>query len=309
MHVPQSVVPADGFSEALMGNTIFTYGLGWFIEPYRGYTVVQHGGNVEGHSLIIGFVPQEKIGVVALTNVAGLPLRDILLYESIDRALDLPDRDWNTKFHTMIDPFLVATEHAKQTAAEERVADAPPTHPVDTFVGTYAADGYPDFAVRGDDATLEACTVGSLDWSELRHYHYNVFEWHLAPFDRWVKVRFLVDDQGEVDAVSIPIEPEIENVTFTRKQPELTGDLIARLIGEYDPPVDGIVYTVTAHEGKIYLAQTGSPPEEIKSYKVEDDRVSFRMKRSRFEFVREEQAVVRLVLKTPFITLEAPRKT
>jgi hypothetical protein len=120
-------------------------------------------------------------------------------------------------------------------------------------------------------------------------------------------VRFLVNDQGEVDAISIPIEPEIENVTFTRKQPELTGELIACLVGEYDPPVDGIVFTVTTHDGKIYVAQTGSPPEELKPYKVLDDRVSFRTKRARFEFVREDQAVVRLVLKTPFITLEAPR--
>ena len=308
MHLPQTVVPADGFAEALMGNTIFTYGLGWFIEPYRGYTLVQHGGNVEGHSLMIGFVPQAKIGVVALTNVASLPLRDILLYEGLDRALELPDRDWNRHFHAMVDPLLVATEQAKQTAAAERVRDAPPTHPLATFVGTYAADGYPDFAVCSDGESLQACTVGSLAWSALRHYHYNVFEWHLADFDAWVKVRFLVDDQGEVDAISIPIEPEVENVTFTRKQPELTADLIARLAGEYASAVEGMAFTVTAHERKLYVAQTGCPPEEITPYKLQDDAVSFRSKRGRFEFVREDQAVVRLLFKTPFMTLEAPRK-
>ena len=308
MHLPQTVVPANGFSEALLGNTIFNYGLGWFIEPYRGYTLVHHGGNVEGHSLMIGFVPQEKIGVVALTNVAGLPLRDILLYESIDRALDLPDRDWNGKFHAMVDPLLVATERAKQTAAAERVPDAPPTHPLETFVGTYAAAGYPDFAVRLEGEALQGCTVGSLDWSELRHYHYNVFEWRLADFDRWVKVRFLVDDQGEVDALSIPIEPEVENVTFTRTQPELSGELIARLVGEYASPVEGMAFTVTAQRGRIYVAQAGGPSEELTPYKVQDELVSFRAKRSRFEFVHGGESAVRLVLKTPFMTLDAPRK-
>jgi len=111
-----------------MGSPVFTYGLGWFIEPYRGYTVVQHGGNVEGHSLMIGVVPQEKIGIVALTNVAGLPLRDILLYAGVDRALELADRDWNRRFHAVFDPLLVAREQAKETAAEERIADAPPVH-------------------------------------------------------------------------------------------------------------------------------------------------------------------------------------
>jgi hypothetical protein len=70
--------------------------------------LIHHGGNVEGHSLIIGFVPEEQLGIVALTNVALLPLRDVLRYESIDRALDLPDRDWNTRFHALLVlPLLV----------------------------------------------------------------------------------------------------------------------------------------------------------------------------------------------------------
>ena len=135
MHLPQTIIPGGGFNEALLGNTIFTYGMGWFIEPYRGYTLVHHGGNVEGHSLIIGFVPQEKIGVVALTNIALLPLRDVLLYESVDRALDLSDRDWNSKFHKMVDPLIIAQAKGKQTSSEERLEEAPPTHSLETFVG------------------------------------------------------------------------------------------------------------------------------------------------------------------------------
>ena len=283
-------------------------GMGWFVEPYRGHTLVHHGGNVEGHSLIIGFVPQEKIGVVALTNIAGLPLRDVLLYEGIDRALDLSDRDWNTTFHEMFDPIIVAEAKGKQTAAEERLEDAPLTHPLKTYVGTYEARGYPDFAVKLEDERLQARTVGSLDWSELRHYHYNVFEWHLADFDFWLKIHFLMNDNGEVDSISIPIEEAVENVTFIRKQPELSEDIIVALVGEYDLPIDGTAFTITAHKGKIYAAQTGSPPEEIKPYRLNDDLVGFRMKRSRLDFVRENNLITRLVLKTPSITLEAPKK-
>jgi CubicO group peptidase (beta-lactamase class C family) len=308
MHVPQTVVPASGFSEALMGNTIFNYGLGWSIEPYRGYTLVHHGGNLEGHSLIIGFVPQAKVGVVALTNVARLPLRDVLFYTSIDRALGLPDRDWNKQFHTMVDPLVAATEQSKQTAADEQIADAPPTHPLATFVGTYAGDGYPDFAVREGDDGLQACTVGSLDWSTLRHYHYNVFEWHLADFDMWMKVRFLVDDQGEIGSVSIPIEPEVENVTFTRKQLALSGDVIAQVVGIYTSPIEGVEFTVTANRDKVYVAETGTPPEEVTPHRLRDAVVSFRTQRRRYEFMRENQAITRLVVKSQFLTLEAPRR-
>jgi CubicO group peptidase (beta-lactamase class C family) len=308
MHLPQTIIPGGGINEVLMGNTIFAYGMGWFIEPYRGYTVISHGGNVEGHSLVIGFVPQEKVGIVALTNIAELPLRDVLLYESIDRALDLPDRDWNRKFHATFDPLILGQAQAKRTAQEERIPDAPPTHSLDTFVGTYASEGYPDFAVRLDGNNLQACTLGSLGWSMLRHYHYDVFEWYLADFDYWVKVRFLVNDNGEIDSVSVPIEEALENLIFIRKPPELDEAILSALVGEYLTPVEGLAFTITTHTGKVFAAQTGQPPEEIKAFTLTDELVGFRWKRTRLEFMREQDAVRHMQLKTPDMTILAVRK-
>lgn len=308
MHLPHTIIPGGGFNEALMGNTIFTYGMGWFIEPYRGYTLIHHGGNVEGHSLIIGFVPQEKVGVVILTNIGMLPLRDVLLYESIDRALDLSDRGWNRKFHEIMDPLIIGEAKAKQTAAEEKVEDAPPTHSMETYIGAYEAEGYPEFAIRKNGDGYQACTVGSLDWSELRHYHYNVFEWHWEDFDTWVKVRFQVNENGEVDSVSIPIEPEVDDVVFKRKQPELTKDVIAAIVGEYIPPVEGIIITVAIKEGKIYIAQTGGSYEEMKPYKISDDMICFKIKRNRIDILLDKGTAQKLIYKEPFMTLEAPRK-
>ena len=117
-----------------------------------------------------------------------------------------------------------------------------------------------------------------------------------------------MNDDGEVDSISIPIEEEVENITFIRKQPALSQDIIAALVGEYDLPMEGISLTITAHEGKIYAAQTENPPQEIQPYKLEDSLVVFKMKRSRLELVRENNVIKHLVLKTPFMTLEAPRK-
>ncbi len=308
MHLPQTVIPGGGINEALMGTTIALYGMGWFIEPFAGHTLIQHGGNVEGHSLMIGFVPDEQIGVVALTNVADMPLRDVLLYEGIDRALDLPERDWNRRFHDVFDPIIVAQAARKQTAAEEKVEGAACSHPLDAYTGVYAADGYPDFAVRLEDGSLQARTVGCFDWSTLRHYHYDVFEWNIVDFDAWLKVHFLVNDQGDIDSVSVPMEAEVDNILFTRKPPELTDEIAAAVAGEYQTPIAGIGYYVSAHEGKLYITQTGATPLEISLYRVDGALWVFRWKRTRFEFVREQGAVTRLVLKNPELTLEAVRK-
>jgi len=160
--------------------------------------------------------------------------------------------------------------------------------------------------LNGD--SLQACTVGSLDWSTLRHYHYNVFEWHLADFDTWVKIRFLMNDNGEIDSISIPLEPDVENIIFTRKHPELSAEIIAALVGEYTTPIDGFAFTVTAHAEKVYATPTGEPAEEIKPYKLNDDWVGFKFKRFRLDFAREKDVITRMLLKTPDMTLEASRK-
>ena len=308
MHLPQTVVPGGGFNEALLGNTISTYGMGWCITPYREYTLIHHGGNVEGHSLVIAFIPEKKIGVIVLTNIAMLPLSDALLYEGVDRALGLSDRDWNTKFHEMIDPIIAAEAKAKQTSTKERLEVAPPTHSLETYTGTYEAKGYPNFAVKLDDEGFQACTIGSLNWSKLRHYHYNVFEWHIADFDYWMKIQFLINDHGEVESISIPIETAVEDVIFSREQPELTENDIASFIGEYESAVDGITFNITAHEGKIYVTQNGCSAILIKPYKLNDDLVTFKMNRNRLEFIRMNNTFPSLIFKTPDMTLEAVRK-
>ncbi len=307
MHLPQMVVPGGGVSEALHGNTIFTYGMGWFIEPYRGHTLIRHGGNVEGFSLMVGFVPQAQLGVVALTNIGMLPLRDVLLCESIDRALGLERRDWNDKYHQVVDPQILAEARAVQTAAQERIDEAPPTHPLESYAGSYQAEGYPDFSVRCVEGRLQACIVGIFDWSQLRPYHYDIFEWHLVDIDHWVKIQFLVDTNGEVGSISIPLEGEVDDILFKRCPPELSQELVEALIGRYDTPVEGLGFAVTSRLDKVYITQTGGPPQEVKAYKLTDEWIGFTMGRARLDFARQEGEIRRLLFKGPATTLEAVR--
>lgn len=329
MHLPQSVVPAGGIAEVLHGTSIVTYGMGWFVQPHRGSTLVHHGGNVEGHSVIVGFVPEEKVGVAVLTNAAAMPLRDVLFFESVDRALGLPEHRWNERYHAVYDPLLAGAERAEDTSEEERVKDAPPSHGPEDYTGTYEADGYPDLEIRlpggaesspddsasgstsgteaRDRLTLEARLSGSgSPWSSLRHYHYDVFEYHLAEFDQWLKVRFLTDDHGDIDGVSIPIEPAVDNVVFTRKQIVLDGSMLAAVEGTYDPSIDGLMFTVSVRQGKAYFTQTGGAPLEMEAYKLEPGVIGFAVDRVRLDFIVDGGAVTKLVLKGP-MTLEAVR--
>ncbi len=308
MHLPQIVLPVDALSEALFGTTIGAYGMGWRIGPYRGYTLAQHGGDVEGFSVIVGFVPEERVGVIGLTNIQGRPLRDVILYESLDRALGLPENEWNARFHAVWDPLLGALGQGKQTSRLDRIPDAPPTHALADFQGVYAADGYPDFAVMIDGTSLKACTVGSLDWSMLRHYHYDVFEWHLEDDDAWIKVRFLMNEFGQIDSASIPIEPTVDNVIFKRRPIEIPQEIVAELVGEYVTSIPGVDLKIASRNGRLYVIETGGPAEEVKPYTLTDALVGFMTSRARFDFVRDGNVVLKVVVKTPAATVEAKRR-
>ena len=45
--MPQTVIRLEGISEKVHSESHFmTYGLGWFLQDYRGRKIVHHGGNI-----------------------------------------------------------------------------------------------------------------------------------------------------------------------------------------------------------------------------------------------------------------------
>jgi CubicO group peptidase (beta-lactamase class C family) len=297
MHKPQMIMPVDGLGEKLRGTTIAAYGMGWFVEPYKGYTLVQHGGNIDGFSLNIAFVPQEKIGVVILTNIDGKPLRDSLTYEVVDRLLGLPDNDWNGKYHAIWAEFEKAQDQERETTDTERVPNAPPTHPLSDYEGEYVADGYADFRVTVDGDRLAGFLIGN--WWPLNHYHYDVFELDLDRFELRMKITFQTDTRGNIVSASIPIEPTVKEIVFTRKPVVLGGDLLQSLAGVYDFPLDGVYLTVTHKpDGKLFAQLTGQPEIELIPYQATDGGAEFNLKdqpNTRLEFAREDGKLVAVI--------------
>lgn len=64
--------------------------MGLFVTSYRGHKFVHHGGNLDGFSLLIFFLPDDNVGVVVLTNMDGTQLREVLTYNVYDPLLGIP---------------------------------------------------------------------------------------------------------------------------------------------------------------------------------------------------------------------------
>lgn len=306
MHAPQTVVPVNDMSFALSGLTMMAYGMGWTIRPYpyADGTMIYHGGNVEGHSLLVGFAPESKLAAAVLTNAATCDVPTILLREALDRLRGLPMRDWNKKFHVMQDPFIAAVEKRKTTSAEDRLENAPPSHPLDAYAGIYAADGYPDFEVKTENGKLTARTAGSMPWGDFSHYQYEVFEWDVSLFNIQMKVKFSVNEKGEVASVSVPIEPSVDDVVFVRKPLALDEATLSAMAGDYDANIEGQVFHVVLKSGKLYWQESGEAPSELTPCANRGTEIECQLNRARVVFSSEGGRFRRLVLKAPFGTFE-----
>src|SRR5262249_16316729 len=72
MHPPQTIIRLEGTMASLYPDAHFlSYGMGWFLSDYRGRKLVEHGGAIDGMRAEVAMIPEEKVGLVILTNLNG----------------------------------------------------------------------------------------------------------------------------------------------------------------------------------------------------------------------------------------------
>jgi CubicO group peptidase (beta-lactamase class C family) len=92
------------------------YGLGWFVDAYKGVPVIHHGGNTLGFTTDLAFLPDHGIGIVVMSNgqLANLLTEGIrarlleLLYEQpmeYDATIDFAMEQGETAFAELQDSF------------------------------------------------------------------------------------------------------------------------------------------------------------------------------------------------------------
>lgn len=96
MYTPHNSIP-DQPVLSLPESPLNSYGLGWFISAYRGNKVIHHGGNIDGFSALVSFIPTENIGLVILTNAGGTLLPTYLANQIYDELLELESIDWHKR--------------------------------------------------------------------------------------------------------------------------------------------------------------------------------------------------------------------
>lgn len=232
---PRIVIESVPLQLAAQEAPYTMYALGWFVQPYRGHRLLQHGGNIDGFSALVGFMPDDDLGFVILTNKNGTPAPSILMYELIDRMLDTDAVDWNQR---VTDQYEQMTAQADESAAadSQRVSDTQPSHALSDYVGRYTHPGYGAFAVTMDGDSLTG-RYGAFS-STLRHKHYDVFTMRpeVTGNEQAFNVHFKTGIDGTIEAVAISLEPAVAPIVFARTASEdlTTAAYLETFTGEYN---------------------------------------------------------------------------
>jgi len=147
----QAISDGSPPSQEEPGVHLFGYGYGWRVRSRDGNYQLEHGGNENGFSTQVLFIPAKQIGVVALTNQQDSILPYIANDILIRRMLSQPI--------TALEDYPVQVREAAPMAAQEGIrlkinADAPPSLEIDALVGRYQAAGYGQAEVAYSDGVF-----------------------------------------------------------------------------------------------------------------------------------------------------------
>ena len=241
-----------------------SYGLGWFVESYRGKKRVHHGGNIDGFSAMVALMPDDGVGVVVLTNLNATPLPTIIARHATDRMLGLDPIDWNGRALKRREVSEKANETAKKSAGEERKTGTKPAHALEEYAGAYDHPAYGAVTVKQEGAALTA-QFHDIPM-RLNHWHYETFRGEVddkSLSELKLFFQFFTDGQGEVDRLTVPFEPSVDPIVFKKRPPARLTDatFLRQLAGDYAMAENpAFKMSVTLNGSTLSLTLPGQAP-------------------------------------------------
>jgi CubicO group peptidase (beta-lactamase class C family) len=199
----QIVGPDEFYPTARLTHPNYTaYGLGWFLEDYRGEAVVFHTGSIDGFVAIVGLIPSRKLGVVIFENLDHAELRHALMYTVFDRYMGGGTHDWSAEMKKMYDGARAQRAQAVAAEAKKRVMGTKPSLPLEAYAGTYRDALYGTTTIKMKDGKL--WVDDPFATATVEHWNYDTFEFKYTK--RWFGtqlVTFQLGTDGKVSGLDL----------------------------------------------------------------------------------------------------------
>ncbi len=185
------------------------YGLGWGTFDYGGRMVATHSGGYDGMYSRVALVPEEKLGVVVLTN-SMTGIGNAVMYYVLDQYLGVQSgRDWSNYYldqQRQGDKFWNDREQSRRDA---RVSGTKPSLVLSDYAGKYHCNlfGAIEVISEGGNLKLHFPESPSLD-ADLSHWHYDTFEIKWKENHAWFDfgtVQFVLDNNAKIHSLRFDV--------------------------------------------------------------------------------------------------------
>lgn len=201
IHVAMLTTP-----DTLMPSThIRGYGLGWVINDYLGRKVQWHTGGIDGMLSYMWAVPEEKFGLIILTNSDAHNSGVGIGHRILDAFLKGPGHDYSGIFLKQYRDALARADSAQKRQEAARVTGTKPSLPLEGYAGAYADSLWGEARVReANGALVIEYGVGGAQ-GKLEHWQYDTFRitWGDPQFGT-SPVTFRLGADGKVAGMTIP---------------------------------------------------------------------------------------------------------
>lgn len=258
------------------------YALGWNVDFYRGHRRLHHGGTIDGFHSKIAIFPDDKIGIVVLSNKTRTRLPEVFVQYVADRLLELDPIDW---ISMELAKRNKAKEEEKEAEVKEKVRKhgTKSAHALSEYAGDYENPGYGIININVVDDHLELAYNGII--TPLEHWHYEVFHAAEDTEDDLLLQEvfvFRTDFKGNVAVLESPFEPRVDNIVFTKKPSSKLFDpeYLSQFVGEYE--LDDKTFSVVLIDNVLKLDISEEPQATL----VPDLGDEFSLKNSSWESIR-----------------------
>jgi hypothetical protein len=263
MHESQMVIPREPQLSLFMPDAHFrSYGMGWMLQDYKGRKIIQHGGAIDGMIAMVGMIPEERLGVVVLSNLQGQLLPTALMFRVFDSYLGGSSKDWSGQMLKGMQSLEEQAKAAQKKLEGSRVNGTQPSLTLEKYSGTYKDEALGDAKVSLENGKLVLRTPSFV--ADLEHWHYDTFRATTRDLVTGKTfATFTLDSQGKTDTLTIPDL----GVTFKRgadaAKPSAAISMnetdLKKFAGKYEMKAPPIEVSIEIVGGKLKANLPGQP--------------------------------------------------
>ncbi len=191
------------------------YGLGWGIGYLNGKKTISHGGGMPGYVSDVTLLPEEKLGIVILSNQENGMVAAVKNY-ILDIMTGVEPKDYNKSILERWNRRLEAYDKEIKRREEIRVKDSSPSFPLEKYIGLYEDKMYGKAEVSLKEGKLFMQFIPSPTFKgELKHYQFDTFsiDWEDEFLTRGY-VKFDMNFKGEITKFTLEV-PNSPDFIFT----------------------------------------------------------------------------------------------